>query len=108
MKRYLFIVIFALCCVTACSNTKVSEVESSEVDVMKIREVCKVLDDKDYFVLENTKGEVYRLDISCKGEYKTGDGVILVYTQRQEIEEGVYEAEVFAIHDDSDKLEKPM
>ena len=52
-------------------------------------------DDKDYFVLENTKGEVYRLDISWKGEYKTGDGVILVYTQRQEIEEGVYEAEVF-------------
>lgn len=77
-------------------------------DTAMRREFCTVLTvNDDYFVLKNTADEFYHVDLSFLGEFKEGDEVLLVYTERSPIEDGVFNAEVRSIFPDSSKLVYP-
>lgn len=71
------------------------------------REFCKVVEGKTYFVLENTKGEIYHLDKSLGKDFKDGDEVLLIYTERREIGDKTYEADVYAVYPDNSELKMP-
>ena len=71
------------------------------------REFCKVVEGEPYFVLENTKGEIYHLDKSLEKDFKDGDEVLLIYTERREIGDKTYEADVYAVYPDHSELKRP-
>lgn len=71
------------------------------------REFCKVVEGEPYFVLENTKGEIYHLDKSLGKDFKDGDEVLLIYTERREIGDKTYEADVYAVYPDNSELKMP-
>ncbi|MDO5808963.1 MAG: hypothetical protein Q4P26_11250 [Lachnospiraceae bacterium] len=72
------------------------------------REVCKVVETETNFILENTNGETYCLDISLKQNFKKEDDVLLIYTKRREVKKNVYEAEVYAIYENNLELQLPV
>lgn len=87
------------------SNEVISGKEE-EISNMK-REFCKVVENEQYFVLENTKGEIYHLDKSLEKDFKDGDEVLLIYTERREIGDKTYEADVYAVYPDNSELKVP-
>ena len=118
MKKYIFLMLGLLCFLSGCTgngtenrevpgiDTVVSNETENQEDNMK-REFCKVAEDTENFVLKNTAGDLYHLDLSFQGDFKSGDEVLLIYTNRTQIEEGVYEAEVYAVYPDRSDLAKP-
>ena len=55
------------------------------------REIGNVVEDNaEYFVIENLKGERYILDKSSYPSFKTGDRVMLSYSEREENIDGTY------------------
>lgn len=88
-------------------ETAVQETELQGDTTMR-REFCTVAAiDEDCFVLKNTAGELYRVDLSFLGEFKEGDEVLLIYTERTTVEEGTFRAEVKSVYLDSSKLVYP-
>lgn len=78
--------------------------KAKEKNFMK-REFCEVMEEEEDFILKNTKGELYRLDSSLKEKLKKGDNVLLIYTERHQIEADIYEADVYAIYSNSLELQ---
>ena len=72
------------------------------------REFC-VVDDvrEEDFTLKNTKEEKYRIDRSLLGDFRCGDEVLLIYTERHENEDGTFSADVQSIFPDSSVLLRP-
>lgn len=79
------------------------EIETVEEHHMK-REFCKVDSlQEDYFVLKNTIDEEYYIDNSLLKNFKEGDMVVLLYTDRTPKGNG-YSADVYAIYPDNDAV----
>ena len=90
------------------SQTKQGLISSEEEENSNMkREFCKVVEDEQYFVLKNTKGEIYHLDKSLEKDFKDGDEVLLIYTERREIGDKTYEADVYAVYPDNLELKMP-
>ena len=66
-------------------SAKSFEQKKQEENFMK-REFCEVVEEDNEFVLKNTKGERYLLDLSFNQDFKKGDNVLLIYTERRQIE----------------------
>ena len=82
------------------------EQEKQEENSMK-REFCEVVEEDNEFILKNTKGERYLLDLSFNQDFKKGDNVLLIYTERRQIENNTYEADVYAIYPENFELQMP-
>ena len=80
--------------------------ENEEEENMK-REFCTVVETKEEFTLKNTKGEIYHLEKFLQGNFKEGEEVLLIYTQRRELADGSYEADVYAVYEDDSTLQIP-
>lgn len=118
MKKYLIVILGFICFLSGCNGDKADKNEISNIDIATDseieyqedidvkREFCEVVEGEDNFVLKNTVGELYRLDLSLQEDFKEGDEVLLIYTERTQVEDGVYEAEVYAVYPDSSVLEK--
>ena len=72
------------------------------------REFC-VVDSlhENCFVLRNTEGECYRIDNSFLQNFKVGDEVLLIYFERKQLEDGVFEVSVKAVYPDNSTLVIP-
>lgn len=87
------------------SNIGINIREEEEITNMK-REFCAVVGDND-FILKNVSGELYSIDISLRGDFKDGDEVLLIYTDRVKGDNGVYNANVYGVYHDDSTLVKP-
>lgn len=92
------------------SNKKVDaeltlNIDNQEKDNMK-REFCKVIENRESFVLENTIGELYFLETSLNSGFNEGEEVVLIYKERNRIRENIYEADVYAIYSDSSEVKR--
>ena len=72
------------------------------------REFCVVMSlQDDYFTIKNVLNERYNIDNSFLADFKVGDEVLLIYTERRSIGEGIFEAEVQAVYPDDSTLVYP-
>lgn len=115
MKAYMKIVLVLLLVsmLVACSNGRFGNITASldaseagvEEDEGLKREFCKVSSlQEQYCLLENTVGETYCIDRSYAEDYKVGDLVLLLYSERTVMENGCYAAEVFAVYPNTNRL----
>lgn len=90
------------------SFAKVSSKTENKEDNDVKREFCKVEDVQEgYFILKNTVDELYYIDNTFLGEFKVGDAVLLLYLERNPMDEGIYFADVHAIYPDDNTLLYP-
>ena len=47
------------------------------------------------------------MDKSLEKDFKDGDEVLLIYTERREIGDKTYEADVYAVYPDNSELKMP-
>jgi len=72
------------------------------------REFCTVVTVSEaFFVLKNTEDEFYHVDLSFLGDFKEGDEVLLIYSKRSPVEDGVFRADVQSVFPDSSILQYP-
>lgn len=85
----------------------ISDSDTGEENNMN-REFCTVESlHEGYFVLRNTKDELYNVDNAHLGSFKSGDQVLLIYSERTALEDSRYTAEVYAVYPNDMTLRYP-
>ncbi|MCI8869310.1 MAG: hypothetical protein HFF39_02010 [Lawsonibacter sp.] len=115
--KYVGILLGAILCLAACApqgaeaqwdishSASAEEQNSGDLEGTDMRrEFCTIQAvQEDCFILKNAMEELYQIDLAYLNNFKEGDEVLLIYTARSPIEEGLFRAEVRSIFPDSSK-----